>query len=511
MVLGFDLESKETVDVSGPMDSPWPMKCHDNRHTGRSPYDTSNNSGIEKWRYKCGEISGWVENSAVIGGDGTIYFGDYDYYLYALNSNGTLKWKYKTGDIITSTPALSEDGVIYFGSWDNCLYALNFDGSFKWKFQVSIAGGDIHSSPAIATDGTIYFATMEPYNLVFAINPDGTERWRYMTNGAITSDPAIGDDGTIYIGSSDNYLYALYPNGTLRWRFKTGKSINGPASINEDGTIYVGSWDDYLYAIYPNGSMRWKCKIGAGTKSNPSIDIDGIIYVGGSNLYAIYPNGTIKWIFDLGLERWIGGSSPAISADGTIYFGTNLGEVAGGEIFAVNREGVEIWHKKIAEYWVDSSPCIGSDGTVYIGSTYDMGRGYIHAFGSVESNTPPGIPIITGTINGKAGKEYFYYVNSVDPDNNPVTFYIDWGDGNINEWNIEGASGETVWIKRAYNEQGTYTIRAKARDTLGEESDWGELTVSMPRYKAFNFNSLLEWFQMQHPRLFPLLRQILGL
>jgi outer membrane protein assembly factor BamB len=44
---------------------------------------------------------------------------------------------------------------------------------------------------------------------MFAINPDGTELWRYDTDGAIFGGAAIGQDGTVYFGSDDSYLYAI--------------------------------------------------------------------------------------------------------------------------------------------------------------------------------------------------------------------------------------------------------------------------------------------------------------
>jgi len=204
------------------------------------------------------------------------------------------------------------------------------------------------------------------------------------------------------------------------------------------------------------------------------------------------------------------GSSPAISTEGTIYVGVNIYD-GGGDIIAVNPDGTEKWRKRIATYWVDSSPCIGEDGTVYIGSTFNQGKGYLHAFGSVESNEPPEMPTITGTINGKTREEYFYYFTSTDPDNNPVSFYVDWGDGTINEWDIEGASGESVWVKRAYAHRGIYTIKAKAKDTLGEESNWATLEVSMPKNKATDINSLLLRFLENHPYMFPILRHSLEL
>jgi len=409
---------------SGPMDSPWPMQSHDTHHTGRSPYSTANVTGLEKWRF---HFSGWLEDTPVIDSDGTIYckgaYNALDRYLYAIYPDGTEKWKYKTdGLILGSSPAIVEDGTIYVGSWDGFLHAINFDGTQKWKFSAN--GANIASSPAIAEDSTINFGTLWSLGdggKIHAVNPNGTEKWRYQTGDAVTSDPAIGDDGTIYIGSCDGYLYAMNTNGTLKWRFKTNDWIQGHPSIAEDGTIYIGSFDDYLYALYPNnGTMRWKYPVGPGTETNPSIGSDGAIYVGSDRLYAVYSDGTKKWSFNPGADRFIGSSSPAISADGTIYIGVEIGQMGGGEIIAVNPEGTEKWRKKVANDWVDSSPSIAEDGTVYIGSSYEMSRGYLHAFGSVESNSPPGAPSISGTTNGKVGVDYWYTFVAHDPDNNPI-------------------------------------------------------------------------------------------
>ena len=55
----------------GPMDSPWSMKCHDNRNTGRSLYSTADNSGTEKWKY---ETDSWIETTPIIDNEGKIYY-----------------------------------------------------------------------------------------------------------------------------------------------------------------------------------------------------------------------------------------------------------------------------------------------------------------------------------------------------------------------------------------------------------------------------------------------------
>jgi len=502
------VESPKTNVSSGPMDSPWPMKCHDTHHTGLSPYSTADNPLEEMWKFR---TTNWMNSGMIIGDDGTIYFGAFDGYLHALNQYGNEKWRYKTNMWIWSTPTIDEDGTIYVTSYDDYLHAVNPDGTLKWKF---LAEDSISSSPAIGDDGTIYFGTMGEGCNIFAVNPNGTEKWHYGTGYYITNDPAIGDDGTVYIGSGDDYFYAMNPNGTLKWRFKTGDIIKGPASIADDGTIYVGSFDDYLYALYPNGTLKWKHQVDYGTESNPSIGSDGTIYCGGKYLYAINPNGTRKWTFDFGSNRRSHQSSPAISADGTIFIGIILGTPGysdGGEIVAVNPDGTEKWREYIAEFQVQSSPCIGSDGTVYIGSasTASTGSdyGYLHAFGEWDP-TAPEAPTITGETQGYYGESYDYTFVSNDPENQDIRYYIDWGDDSYEEWIGPYSSGEEVVVSHTWDEEKTYTISAKAKDTLDVESPWSTLKVTMPvNQHSYSF-PLLQRLLERFPNMFPILRHL---
>ncbi|MEA3458292.1 MAG: PQQ-binding-like beta-propeller repeat protein [Candidatus Thermoplasmatota archaeon] len=507
---------KEDYSVSEntkPLDSPWPMKCHDNRHTGRSPYSTMDNNGAELWKFQADR---YIEGGPIVDNDGSIYFGDFRGNFYALDSDGSLKWKFDTGGTIWSAPALDEDGTIYVGSYDDFLYAINPDGSLKWRFWAGFAAS-ITSSPAIANDGTIYFGAMGPNDetelgRIYAINPNGSEKWHYDTGYWITSDPAISDDGTVYIGSGDTYLYALHPNGTLRWRFKTGHYVKGPPAIADDGTIYFGSYDSYLYALYQDGSLKWKIKTGAGTETNPSIGPDGTIYVGDDKLYALNPDGTLKWTFDPGPDQDIFQSSPAVSADGIVYFGTNIGETSGGDIIAVNPDGTECWRRRIANNWVDSSPCIGKNGVVYIGSSSDNDSGYpygcLYAFGQGEGSPNP--PTITGPSSGKTGEEHIYTFSTTDPDGDNISYYVTWGDGTNSGWQGPYPSGTELSLPHTWMFQGTYSLKAKAKDEHEMESDWATLEVSMPKNKPYINTPFLRFLE-NHPYIFPVLKYLLRL
>lgn len=363
-------KSSKTV-ANGPMDSPWPMYCHDVRHTGRSPYSTADIWGDEKWRF---ETDHHVRGSPVIDNEGTIYVGSTE--LFAVYQNGTLKWSYDYPDYIESAPAIDENGIIYFGTiWamPDHLYAIYINnGTLKWKFEV---GYWIYSSPAIGDDGTIYFGCADKF--IYALYPNGSLRWKYETDAMVLSSPAIGADGTIYCGSHDHYLYALYPNnGTLKWRFPTDHWIRTSPCIADDGTIYCVSLDEYLYAINPDGTFKWKTDVGAGT--SPTIGQDGTIYCGYNKLYAINPvNGSVKWSYDNSGN--IRGGTPCNSIDGTIYFGTDS-----GWIYAINPDGTEKWSKHIGSR-IESAPAIGEDGIVYTGVFYET-YGYVYAFGPGEAN-----------------------------------------------------------------------------------------------------------------------------
>lgn len=488
------------------INSPWPMKCHDNRHTSLSQYNTSHISGVEKWRLYT-DIG--IDGGICIGPENIIYFGDWGHDLVAVYPNGTVKWKYSTGNIIWSTPAIAEDGTIYVGSYDAKLHAVNPNGTQKWKTGL---GGSITSSPAIAEDGTIYVGTMGNIGRMCAVYPNGTIKWRYDTGYHITSDPAIDDVGTIYFGSGDEYVYALNPDGSLKWKYKTGDLVKGHASISSDGTIYIGSWDGNLYAFFSNnGSVKWKTKIDEGFETNPSIGPDGTIYVARKHLWAVNPNGTKKWSFTfLEDNEDVFQSSPAISSDGIIFIGTNIGESAGGRIYAINSNGTLRWTKMIANDWIDSTPAIGEDGTVYIGSSNgdEVGfNGYLHAFNEVISNSPPMTPVITGPATAKPGIWKTFRFRSIDPENNPVRFFIEWSEGSSGFWTKEFASNENAGFKKRYNSLGTYTIRAKAQDIFGEESAWGYFEIKIPY--TYNYPGW-QWLMERFPIITIIIKQFIS-
>ena len=110
---------------------------------------------------------------------------------------------------------IGSDGTVYYAG-GGTLYAINPNGSEKWQYYIGSSNANLRPlSPAIGSDGTIY-AGLRASPGLHAVNPDGTKKWRGDIGGDLRSSPAIGADGTIYVGSEDGNLYAFYPNGTER-------------------------------------------------------------------------------------------------------------------------------------------------------------------------------------------------------------------------------------------------------------------------------------------------------
>ncbi len=484
MTTDNSISSKEiTVDSNDDalMDSCWPMKSQNRRHTGLSLYTTPDSQGRLKWTYKA---SDYIEGGIVIDDEGVLYFGDFGYYLRAVYPNGSLKWRFKTGGWIWSTPALASDGTVYVGVYERGFYAINPDGTLKWRYAEDYT---ISSSPAIAEDGTIYFGTMSGSRIV-ALNPDGTLKWEYKTGQYIVSDPAIADDGTIYIGSADSYLYSLNPDGSLKWRFKTGDIVKSHPSIADDGTIYFDSFDGYFYALNPDGTLQWKSKKLCGNGAGGfAIDDEGIIYVGGWKLSAVYPNGTEKWRYNFDDYVHTAHSTPVVSANGIVYVGVSNEDNWNGYIYAINsNDGSLKWTRKIANFECDSSPAIAKDGTVYIGSSSDdPASGYygkLYAFCSGEVNNPPVMQVIEGADYGKIGESYTYRFTGSDPDGDMIYYQVNWGDLNETNWLGPYESGVSIELSHSWGEMNSFRMRARVKDGYsGGVSDWMSYTVVMPK------------------------------
>jgi hypothetical protein len=96
------------------------------------------------------------------------------------------------------------------------------------------------------------------------------------------------------------------------------------------------------------------------------------------------------------------------------------------------------------------------------------------------------------------GEPLNYTFKSIDPDGDNVSYYIDWGDDDFEDWFGPFESGEEIICNHSWCEKGSYNIRAKAKDIWGAESDWGTLDVIVSKnLNIWIFNWLNRYQIMQ--------------
>ncbi len=145
------------------------------------------------------------------------------------------------------------------------------------------------------------------------------------------------------------------------------------------------------------------------------------------------------------------------------------------------------WDEYVGPFTIFESchlDCITADNA---GNIYEK---FIQIY--VESS--PAVPSIIGPSKASPGEELEYNFKSIDyspsiEDN--IYFYIEWGDGEIEEWIGPYDSGEEVILSHIFTEKGSYLIKAKAKDSLGAESKESSfeliITKSKTRYYFLNY------------------------
>jgi len=106
-----------------------------------------------------------------------------------------------------------------------------------------------------------------------------------------------------------------------------------------------------------------------------------------------------------------------------------------------------------------------------------------------KGNQPPTAPTIVGPPHGKKNTALSYNFTSTDPEDDQVSYYIKWGDGDTTDWTPFQASGTLYLGSHTWDSDGTYTIQAKAKDTNGQESDWSNYEVQVPRTQNYQMKN----------------------
>lgn len=123
-------------------------------------------------------------------------------------------------------------------------------------------------------------------------------------------------------------------------------------------------------------------------------------------------------------------------------------------------------------------------------------------------NHPPDAPKITGPKCTRPGPHVWTF-KAIDPDDDNLSYEIDWGDGVVEKWIGPFASGEEVTRSHTYCAKMTVRIKARANDTHGAIGEWGYLLVVISESKSTHYLPYLQFLE-RFPLAFPILRYLLG-
>jgi len=220
---------------------------------------------------------------------------DGDYYggsgLWSWTSTGTPRWTAltntggTTSDRLFTTTAISPADVIYLSSVSGTVYAFNTSGTLLpgWPFATgSPTPSDSQRDPlAVGGSGTVYVKTV---SAVFAINPDGTEKWGYSPggDGTLSTVVVLDADENVYF-AFENTIYSLTSSGAFRWSVPIDSP--GRLYIGGPGTLYVISANQKLYAIKGAAASGSSSSAGPPSSSQPFATTNEPINTANGNYY----------------------------------------------------------------------------------------------------------------------------------------------------------------------------------------------------------------------------------
>jgi len=337
--------------------------------------------GVVRWERT---LEGNVTPGPALGADGTVYAASNAGVLHAIDpGSGADRWVFDAGahygSDLSTTPAILEDGTILWPGPGNTLFALDRQGHVLWR---QVFGGAV-LSPVDRGDGRVYVMDMAGRLTALDVDPVRHDvAWTTDLGSTSYGSPAIAPDATV-VTTVDDEVVAVVDEGArgvVRWRWQAPATIEVSPAVAPDGTVVVGPNDDFAYGISAGGTLRWRWRKGDWSYSSAAVTPDGKAYFGDHlGFLDVLDASTGVLVRRLatipksephpgGVGIW---TSPAVDAQGDVYFGTVV-----GHIYGFGPDGRRLFDLDTGAT-VDSYPALGPDGTLYIGSA----NGRLYAIG----------------------------------------------------------------------------------------------------------------------------------
>lgn len=314
----------------------------------------------QSWKY----ITNTSITSPVVKTEGTVYFGDTEGEVYAVDEETeNILWSSSLGSELVYASPIVGDGSVYFTHGSGVVHSFNLSGGKNWEFKTD---QPTLSTPAVVGDRVFAVDAKS----VYAVNAEsGEEIWKTEVDEVIAFSPTV--DESLYVGTiesrrpkgqgANGTLYSISPDdGSVNWRVSGSGVVTTPA-VTED-TVVFGTVNGSLLAVEKEtGDEVWNISTRTSEVSSPAYR-DGTIYYGvaSDKLYAVdAESGEQEWIFEGSGDMTV---SPSVSGE-KVYAGSRSGFV-----YAVNAStGEGVWWTEL-ERGITNIALTSVGDTVYAGS-----------------------------------------------------------------------------------------------------------------------------------------------
>ncbi|HYO53395.1 PQQ-binding-like beta-propeller repeat protein [Archangium sp.] len=256
-------------------------------------------------------------------------------------ASGRVRWRLQTERSVRSRSAVAPDGTVLVLDLSGTLYAVTPSGGVKW---ITRPVGIGQNPVAVGADGVAYVAGD---GALVAINPDGTEKWRFIdTTGSFGAGPGVGPDGNIYAVSETTVgggmgALILSPSGQRLYSQPGYRHVYGTAGLPREITFGSGQWyfqlgdatntGGALQALQLGGGRRWAVQVDKYTGA-AAIGPDGRVYVrmGAQRIAALSPStGAVLNTFNYPNNLNSDWANPDVGSDGSVYVAASFGSTFG--------------------------------------------------------------------------------------------------------------------------------------------------------------------------------------
>ncbi|MCK6553338.1 PQQ-binding-like beta-propeller repeat protein [Candidatus Binatia bacterium] len=266
--------------------------------------------------------------------------------VYAVNSDGTLQWQFpdpaapnRSVGPMTASPALSLGNALYVVTDDGAVFALTLDGSLLWSGTVEAGRSDLPRraaatdlAPSPVTTADLVLAASRS-GAILAWTLGGSLAWTAASEGNLATSLSVGSQAVLTPTPEPTDLATPTPT-------PSGASTGTPTTTPTPGDAFSTA-----FGVTEGGSLVVR-DLRTGER--------------------LFPSGPAPTPI-VGAVR----SSPAVSADQYLIFGTDAGHIY--VIDTANGAPLEGWPVQLpGASPIRSSPSISEGGTIYVGATDGM-------------------------------------------------------------------------------------------------------------------------------------------